>query len=398
MCINCKNQAKTIAISVVTDLAILCVITFLFFSLISCNRNHTKNHLVALKKMEKTLYFPLDSETKTLIIALFPYTDSDGTEYLTFQNERKNAILFYEMNTGKFLYKIKPAMEGPNGIGQLFGYHIKDLNNIYLTGFRSEVILIDSAAKVKERINFKTISDGLMVTTGYSTSINYMPIIILENKLYLAIKNNRRAERSYVSMTIDIDTKKLDFLPFEYPVFPVSSDKSKASSIEYYFSRCFDGSNFIYSFHYDENIYVTTPDHKSVRKIPVKSQYVRKVEFDELLPSNTVKDMIEVAHYGDLYYDRYRDVYYRFAFPRNEVDANDNFVELWNYGRKVFSIMILDRDFQIIGETLFPEYVYNPYVVFIREDGLYISSSHFKNPNYSDDWLTFDCFQLETIK
>ena len=83
--------------------------------------------------MEKTLSFPLDSETKTLIIALFPYTDSDGREYLTFQNERKNEILFYEMNTGKFLYKIKPAVEGPNGIGRLQGYQIKDLNHIYLT-------------------------------------------------------------------------------------------------------------------------------------------------------------------------------------------------------------------------------------------------------------------------
>jgi len=354
--------------------------------------------LVALKKMEKTLSFPLDSETKTLIIALFPYTDSDGREYLTFQNERKNEILFYEMNTGKFLYKIKPAVEGPNGIGRLQGYQIKDLNHIYLTGLRGEVILIDSTAQVKERINFKTTSDGLMVTTGYSTSNMYKPIIILDNKIYLAIQNNRWAERSYVSLTIDINTKKIDFLPFEYPVFPVSFDKSKAGSIEYYFSRCFDGSNFIYSFHYDENIYVTTPGHQYVRKIPIKSQYVRKVEFSELMPSNSMKDLIEVAHYGNLYYDRYRDVYYRVAFPKNEVDANDNFVELWNYGRKVFSIMILDRDFQIIGETLFPEYVYNPMVMFIREDGLYISSSHFKNPNYSDDWLTFDCFQLETFK
>ena len=373
-------------------------ILLLFLSLFSCNDTKIGKPLVELIKTEKTLSFPLDSETKTLIVSLFPYTDSDGTEYLTFQNERKNAILFYKMNTGKFLYKIKPAMEGPDGIGQLFGYHIKDLNNIYLTGFRSEVILIDSAAKVKERINFKTTSDGLMVTRGNSTSIIYTPIIILDNKIYLAIRNNRWAERSYVSMTIDIDTKKLDFLPFEYPVFPVSSDKSKAGSIEHYFSRCFDGSNFIYSFHYDEDIYVTTPDHKSVRKIPIKSQYVRKVEFEELMPYNTMKAQVEVAHYGNLYYDRYRDVYYRVAFPRNEVDANDNFIELWNYGRKVFSIMILDRDFQIIGETLFPEYVYNPTVMFIREDGLYISSSHFKNPNYSDDWLTFDCFQLETIK
>ena len=100
----------------------------------------------------------------------------------------------------------------------------------------------------------------------------------------------------------------------------------------------------------------------------------------------------------NLYFDSYRDVYYRVAYPKNEVDAGDNYIELWNYGRKIFSIIILDRDFQIIGETLFPEYIYNPGVMFVREDGLYISSSHVKNPNYNDDVLTFECFQLEKNK
>ena len=380
----------------------LTALTFLLliFSLSSCNRKHTESNWVALIKTEKTLSFPLDSETKSLIVALFPYTDSEGKEFLTFQNERKNEILFYEMNSGKFLYKIKPAREGPDGIGRLFGYHIKDLNTIYLTKLsRPEVILIDSTAKVKERINFGITSDGLLINNSYSISMTYTPIIIIDNKMYLVSEANRWAERNPVSFTIDIHTKELDFLPFEYPVFPVSSDKTKRSSIESYLSRCFDGSNFIYSFHYDENIYVASPDHQSVRKIPVKSRYVRKVEFFELKTSgDPMKNTIESSNYGNLYFDSYRDVYYRVAYPKNEVGANDNFLELFNYGRKVFSVMILNRDFQVIGETLFPEYVYNPWVMFIREDGLYISGSHVKNPNYDDDWLTFDCFQLKTVE
>ena len=380
----------------ITTLTIL----LLIFSLYSCNKKHTESNTVALIKTNKTLSFPLDYETRNLIISLFPFTDSEGKEYLTFQNERKNAILFYEMNSGKFLYKIEPALEGPDGIGRLFGYHIQDLNTIYLTTLiKSEVILIDSAAHVKERINFRTDSAGLLINTANSTSSNYRPIVIMDNKLFLAARNNRFAKRHPVSFTIDLQTKELDFLPFEYPVFPVSSDKSKEGSIEYYLSRDFDGLNFVYSFHYDENIYVVSPDHQSFRKIPVKSRYVRKVEFSELMTSgDEMKNFIETSNYGNLYFDRYRDVYYRVAYPKNTVDAKDNFIELANYGRKVFSIMILDRDFRILGETLFPEYIYNPTVMFIREDGLYISSSHIKNPNYDDDWLTFDCFQLQTIE
>ena len=70
------------------------------------------------------------------------------------------------------------------------------------------------------------------------------------------------------------------------------------------------------------------------------------------------------------------------------------YLDLMHYGRKCFSIIILDADFNIIGETLFPDYTYNPTMAFIREDGLYLSASHAFNENYSDDWLKFQRFEL----
>jgi len=372
---------------------------FVFFSFfLSCGKNKIDRNSVSLIKTEKTLSFPLDSETKTLIMALFPYTDSKGNEYLTFQNERKNEILFYEMTTGKFLYKIKPELEGPNGVGRLLGYYIEDLNNIFLTKRDNIPIitLIDSNAVVKERINYGKDSNGLELRQSTALSFAYKPIIKIGNKMYHTSRCSRFSDPNPVSITIDMLSKKVESLPFEYPIVQISNDKSKESSIEELFSRCYDGSLFIYSFHYDKHIYVATPDHQSVRKILVESNFVHQVEFSELKTSgDPMKNMIEVSQYGNLYFDPYRDVYYRVAYPKNEVDAGENYVELWNYGRKVFSIIILDRDFQIIGETLFPEYIYNPGVMFILEDGLYISTSHVKNPDYDDDVLTFECFQLE---
>jgi len=378
---------------------VLLFILLLIFPLFSCKRKNAGSNSVTLVKTEKTLSFPLDSETKTLIMTLFPYTDSEGNEYLTFQNERKNEILFYEMNTGNFLYKIKPELEGNNGIGRLFGYYIKDMNNIYLTSMSIPLLsLIDSTAQVIERINYGIDTDGVELLVEGAISFLYKPMIEIDNQLYLTNLCSRHTDTNPVSFTVDMITREVKHLPFEYPIWPVSHDKSKQASIEFYLSRCFDGFHFIYSFHFDENIYVTTPDHQSVHKMPIKSKYIRQVEFFEFKTSgNPMKNEIENPNYGNLYFDPYRNVYYRMAYPKNEVEVNDNFIELWNYGRKFFSIIILDRDFQIIGETLFPEYVYNPGVIFIREDGLYISSSHVKNPNYTDEMLTFDCFQLETV-
>ena len=57
-------------------------------------------------------------------------------------------------------------------------------------------------------------------------------------------------------------------------------------------------------------------------------------------------------------------------------------------------IIILDKNFNIIGETVFPEYTYNPNLMYIDEKGLYISENHYKNPNYDDDKLIFRLFRL----
>lgn len=69
-------------------------------------------------------------------------------------------------------------------------------------------------------------------------------------------------------------------------------------------------------------------------------------------------------------------------------------MELLEYGGKNFSIIILDKDLKYIGETKFPDYTYNSKLMFVSKEGLYISSSHYMNPNFSDDLLNFSCFNL----
>lgn len=66
------------------------------------------------------------------------------------------------------------------------------------------------------------------------------------------------------------------------------------------------------------------------------------------------------------------------------------------YGRKKFSVIILDKEFNIIGETLFPESTYNSYVFFVEKEGLYISRDYqIGIGNQSEDYLTFELFELK---
>ena len=80
-----------------------------------------------------------------------------------------------------------------------------------------------------------------------------------------------------------------------------------------------------------------------------------------------------------------------------ELEVGD-YVELLRSGRKRFSIMILDNKLNVVGETFFPAYTYNPNLSFILEDGLYVSLSHIKNPDYSDDILRFQKLELKEIR
>ena len=89
---------------------------------------------------------------------------------------------------------------------------------------------------------------------------------------------------------------------------------------------------------------------------------------------------------------------HRIAYPEVEFERNEDFLEVFRTGRKQFSIIILDKDLNVVGETLFPPYTYNPKVIFVDKDGLYISISHYKREDYSDDWLRFQRIDLVEIK
>ena len=62
---------------------------------------------------------------------------------------------------------------------------------------------------------------------------------------------------------------------------------------------------------------------------------------------------------------------------------------------KEFSIMILDNELNIIGETLMEGDKYVPNNMFVTEDGLYISVNHPDNPDNREDFLSFALLVLE---
>lgn len=74
----------------------------------------------------------------------------------------------------------------------------------------------------------------------------------------------------------------------------------------------------------------------------------------------TIHDRGLQPHYHHLMYDKYRKVFYRFALM-----PDDNIKPFSNNPHQSFSIIILNKDYEIIGETKFPGNTYAHHLCFV---------------------------------
>jgi len=375
----------------------------MFYILFSCDSKKENYAMVSQLVMnkEKGVNFLINDSTYFVFPTLFAIEDND-MKYLSFLAYRTNNILFYDLKSGEFLFQVSLDKEGVNGVLQVNGYHVKDLNNIYITTFRKEgIVKVDTSGIIRQYIPYKETTDGFLVRPTFApSSYQYTTPVFIDDKIYITQWPSRYSAKSKTPLSVYIDTLKNEMvgLPFAH-----TSPLSDSDFLEYRgnaFSRDFDGKNFVYSFDYDHNIYIASEDHKEIKIREARSQYVSELKMSKYSdPVYGHKFLLETFSYGNIVYDKYRNVYYRIVNHGINTDAfsKKEITEIYQSGHPRFSIMILDNDFNIIGETLFPDSVFINYVMFIDEDGLYISDSHILNPDFDENNLSFKCFNLKEL-
>ena len=371
----------------------------LVFAVLSCSgKKNNLNNKVSLYATDKMKSFNLDSDTKYNAFYLYPFSDSVGKEYLSFLNYSSNQVLFYDLKSCNFLFKINMPAEGPDGIVQPSGYYIKDLDNIYLTSYAySGLIQVDTASHIIKRIPYGKTDSGFKFLPSYVLSSHpYTIPYSIGGRIHLMPPLVERfCPADKTPLCVSIDTVSSQFVASEITYTDVLSEEELAAN-DTRCSRVFDGKTFIYSFYVDEDIIIADKDHKEFRRIKSASQYIKSPVEKQKQGVKGPQSNLEVARYGDLIYDKYRKVYYRFAYPQVELDDKINWRGKAVYGRKKFSVIILDEQFNRLGETLFPESIYNSYVFFVNKDGLYISRDYQVGiGNQSEDFMTFELFELK---
>lgn len=374
----------------------------ILYSCVSCT-NRKNNDAFELQVVDSYLSFQIDEDSRPPKFCLWTFKDGDK-EYLSFPNQG-DEILVYDLETQELVKKIHYQMEGENGVGYIYSFYPLDFKHIYIaSSMLPEVYLTDSAGHICDKIKFCNMINGEKLAPVFLDVITYKPMYVLHDSLYFSQPINPSLGHEYwkhspVGFVFDQKRREITPTPLVYHRSNYSENLYQSASIgARKVSGVFNGTSFVYAFDFQDSIYQLSRDFKTMTRILAKSKYIKEPE-GELLSSDVdieqmSKRACELPSYGNIVYDPYREVYYRFAFPAVEMGKERSYMDIYHSGRKQFSIIILDKELKVIGETLFPEYTYNPYLFFVREDGLYLCASHFKRTDYDENVLRFQKIEL----
>ena len=369
---------------------------------ISCTQEN-KNDLFTLQAIEEFLNFSIDEDTRLPKFNLWTF-EENNKEYIAFPNMGKE-ILFYDIESKNLVKRVRYKKEGVNGVGSIINFYVTDFNHIYIQSYLLEIYVTDSAAHIRSKIKYEKTDDGVPLAMAAINTMTRNPISFIGDTMYVAQEPNRLigsgdyVSKSPIGFVQDTTTHKITAIPLKHRLYFDNIKKVPTSTGGNRISHCFDGTNLIYSREVSDSIYKSSPNFQKRNNYLAKSRYISHPKIESVTDADLqkiVKRACELPVYGNIIYDKYRNVYYRFAFPEVEMGNERNYLDIYHNGRKQFSIIILDKDMNIVGETLFPEYTYNPYLLFIRKDGLYMSISHFKRPDFNENVLRFQ--KIELIK
>lgn len=370
----------------------------LIISFFSCS---DKKNITQYKLEETTeqIIIPIDSNTKLFSRSMHHFTDTTGIEYLTIENTETTDsyyyINFYRLDSCVLSHRVKIEKEGPNGIPRMMGHGVIDLDHIFISAFNRPLIYqINKQGIIMNKYDFSKTDDGLITTGTDFNSLIYKPLIIQNHKIFCMQYpmppncDGEQLKKTPLTVTIDTISKEVKASKLCYPEL---WSKGDGMGLNPHCSRIFDGKRFIYAFRMSHDLLVTE-DHIKGESITAKSQYIDDLQTEgfsnKLSFSEFNKLASEQACYGNIIYDPYKNIYYRFVYPKCKIDSMD---PEYVFCRKEFSIMILDENFNVLGETLFPAGKYVPALFFVNEKGLFLSVNNTSNPQMTDDKLVFQC-------
>lgn len=339
----------------------------------------------------KSFSLLLDSLTYTGS-SCFQYIDFYNKKQIVYNNPKTNALYFHNIENGKLLKKVPFVREGSEGIANIDGFYIHTPDSIFIPSTLSQAMfLVNENGNIIQKYKYlKERKDDIMQIDF--TVFNHP--VLHNGKLYcVSVYENKNKDRTMLQ-TLDLNTKKWTpsiYFPDEYKnnfypspgfyaPYATFNDKNK----RLYFSM--PVSNYIYETDFIKTYNKTYAGAKNLKEIKPFSNNVFNLLFSE-----REKYFQENLSYSAVFYDKYRDIYYRIALhPIDKVYMNskDEFKKYF----KNFSIIILDKNMNKVGEIMPEKYTYAQRIIIPIPEGILLKN--FKKSKENEDMDYFDLFEV----
>jgi|GEM_PF-4610150 hypothetical protein len=357
----------------------------------SCQKSYQKAENPETK-YELTISNSLDFElnnSKTAYTRGVQVYPTNDPKYLLFFHSTGNYISIYDLKTEELANEIHFEFEGPKRVPRSINYaYTHNFDSIFLFDpLPQQIYLVDSAGNNIDQFDLQL--EDMHYTFPNGTHPPYFNKGTLFLPTYPSPMENATSS-DYGLVEFDIDRKSLGtkyYLSEKYD----EGFWDKHSYRNAVFTYNEDTDAIIMSFPNDEYIYVKEAQGNKSKHFAGSSEMkTLKPLANELYNDDgkTFRIQAEQGFYSGLKYDKWRKVYYRFAY-----NPISKFADRSTLGENA-SIIILNNEFEIIGESPINAKTYSFGISFITEEGLYF----FNNSKYEkedDSQFSFDLFKLK---
>ncbi|WP_296622876.1 DUF4221 family protein [Marivirga sp.] len=359
----------------------------------SCQKSYQKSENLENNyelKITNSLVFNLDSikTAYTRGVQVYPH---HNPQHLLFFHSTGKYISIYDLKSQELLKEIHFDFEGPKRVPRSINYaYIHNFDSIFLFDpLPQQIYLVDSAGNNIDEFDLQL--DDMHYTYPDGAHPPYFKNRTLFLPTYPSPMENATSS-DYGMVEFDIDRKSFDT---KYNLSEKYDEGfwGKHSYRNAVFTYNEDTDAIIMSFPNDKYIYVTdTQGNKSKHFAGSSEMKTLKPLSEELYNDDgkTYRKQAEQGFYSGLKYDRWRKLYYRFAYnPINK------YADRSALGENA-SIIILNNEFEIIGESPINAKKYSFGITFINEDGLHLFNSDQYN-KVDDSRFSFDLFKLKNV-
>lgn len=385
----------------------LTIFFFCSICILSCkNDDYDFYDKYELKTTAKIVKFPLDETASINSFYKLQQFSENGVTFIYFLDNYKNKIYIYNTESKQLINNKAILKNGPNSVIESSQNHLV-LNSSSLDDF----IIYESASRSFKFFNRDTIYKKITLEKIYDDQISKKVVSWFEppipeniyfsnEKIFFSIKNqlprlSKNEIKDYFNYgVLDVHNSEIQLF-LKTPELYLNGNWGAKSAVHSTPFHCLNEEKkiIVIGFSGDKNIYTieqfdknTLIEHSGRSKLigKIKPNLKNNKDRDENMKFSSV-----MPHYGPIYYDKFREKYYRIvSHGVSEEDYKEGKL------RKDFSIIIFDKNFNIVGESLLKNgyEIYNPYKLYINQEGLFISRTDLYSEN--DNYFYFNKFDL----